>query len=117
KSTRLPMAEENSLRNELFEVRLSDLTGGVSQIKTYRRGPNRLSQQIAFRFPREKTVIYGEGDERHEEKTWYSEMRLHTSEVVSLGPACGEIRTTGELVDPTNNVAIARYTQLTRVWM
>ncbi len=116
KTSRVLMAEENTLRNEQFEVRLSEVTGGIAQIKTYRRGPNRLSQQLAFRFHRELTVTVGEGEQSREEKTWYTEMRMDESRVISDGPLRGEIETRGRLVDPTNDLILARFTQLVRVW-
>ncbi|MGE0377717.1 MAG: hypothetical protein AB7Q45_20080, partial [Planctomycetaceae bacterium] len=94
-TSRIPMAEQGVLRNEQFEVRLSDVTGGIAQVRTYRRGPNRLSQQLAFRFPRELTFSVGEGDEAAQEKTWYSEMRMTEWRVVSDCPQRGEIESQG----------------------
>ncbi|MCA9081422.1 MAG: hypothetical protein KDA58_12735, partial [Planctomycetaceae bacterium] len=60
---KLPMAEDLVLRTDLFEVELSNMTGGIAQIRTYRRSPNRLSQQIALRYPHERTAKVLEGDE------------------------------------------------------
>jgi alpha-mannosidase len=116
KARSVPMAEENVLRNEFFEVRLSDVTGGISQVKTYRRGPNRLSQQLAFRFPRELTVRAGEGDEAEQTRTWYTQMRASQARVVSDGPLRGEIETTGELVHPSDGTVIATFHETVRVW-
>ncbi len=112
----VPMAEENILRNEFFELQISDVTGGIGQLKTYRRGPKRLSQQVAFRFPREQTVTTGEGDEAVESRTWYTEMRLSEMQVVSAGPVTGEIVTRGELINPSDEAVIAKYRQSVRVW-
>jgi alpha-mannosidase len=116
KARPVPMAEENVLRNEFFEVRLSDVTGGISQLKTYRRGPNRLSQQLAFRFPRELTLRTGEGDDTEQTQTWYTQMRVSSSRVVSDGPLRGEIETTGELVHPSDGAVIAGFQEIVRVW-
>ena len=49
------MAEGDMIRNEFIEVHINETTGGIARIKQYGRKPNRLSQQLAFRFPRERT--------------------------------------------------------------
>ncbi len=110
-----PLAEGLTLRNENFEVSLSDVTGGISRIATYRRSPNRISQQIAFRFPQERTVVIGEGDEQESFKTYYSLMQMRESRVLSAGPVVGAIETVGDLIDGQNNQIVATYRQVTRV--
>jgi len=110
------LAGPGHLQNEFFEVFISDETGGLAQLKKHGRSPNRLSQQLAFRFPRELTVKQQVGDEVREFKTWYSEMRGLTSEVTSTGPGLGEIVTTGELLDPVTRQKIAGFRQTFRVW-
>ena len=49
------LAVPNLLRNDFFEVHLNETTGGIAQIKGYGRSPNRLSQQLNYRFTRERT--------------------------------------------------------------
>ncbi len=110
------LAEENLLRNEFFEVHVNDVTGGIRQIKGYGRSPNRLSQQLAFRFPRERTILVGDGEDAEEIKTFYSEMRCLTSEITCDGPAMGEIVTTGEIVDQKDNSRLAGFRNTFRVW-
>lgn len=110
------IAEGNLLRNEFFEVHISDVTGGLQRIKNHGRSPNRLSQQLAFRFPRERTVTIGQGDDAEVEQTWYSEMRRKTSQVVCDGPAMGEIVTTGDVVDQGDGSVLATFRQAVRVW-
>jgi alpha-mannosidase len=110
------LASPNLLRNEFFEVHLNDLTGGIAQIKEYGRSPNRLSQQLNYRFSRERTVQVGEGERREEVKTHYAEMRQLSSEVTSTGPALGEIVTTGEIVDQKEGARLAGFRQTMRVW-
>ncbi|MEZ6053272.1 MAG: hypothetical protein R3C02_18095 [Planctomycetaceae bacterium] len=112
----VPMAEGNILRNEFFEVQINEVTGGIGQLKTYRRGPKRLSQQLAFRFPREQTVTVGEGEDAVKTRTWYSEMRLAEMQIISPGPVSGEIVTTGDLINPSDDSVIADYRQSVRVW-
>ena len=116
RATRIPLAEEKLLRNEFFEVSISEATGGISRIKGYGRSPNRLSQQLAFRFPRERTFTIGDGEEADEVKSYYSEMRCTTSRVTCNGPSLGEIVTTGEIIDQQNETRLAGYQQTVRVW-
>ena len=115
-TTGVPIAQENVLRNEFFEVYLNETTGGIAEIKEYGRKPNRLSQQLAFRFPRERTFTIGEGEEARKTKSYYSEMRRLTSEVTCSGPALGEIVTTGEIVNQKKNSKLAGFRQTVRVW-
>ena len=110
-----PLAEGLTLRNEKFEVTLSDVTGGISRIATYRRSPNRVSQQIAYRFPHERKVVIGEGDQQESYRTYYSLMQMRESRVLSAGPVVGAIETVGDLIDGQHNQVIATYRQVTRV--
>lgn len=113
---KLATAEDLLLRNEFFEVSLSDVTGGIGQIRTYQRSPNRISQQLAFRFPQERTVTIGEGDEQEQYRTYYSEMVLKSSRILRSGPVVGEIETEGVIVDPQAREFLAGYRQITRIW-
>ncbi|WP_437194425.1 hypothetical protein [Planctomicrobium sp. SH527] len=109
------LAEELLLRNDNFEVRFSDTTGGISQIMTYHRTPNRLSQQVAIRFPHPKAISFGEGDKQETITTNYTAMRLKESRVLKQGPLVGEIATLGELVDEQTETVLATFRQWTRV--
>jgi alpha-mannosidase len=111
-----PLASPELLRNEFFEVHLNELTGGIAQIKGYGRSPNRLSQQLTYRFTRERTITVGSGEHVEQTKSHYAEMRRLTSEVVSTGPALGEIVTTGDIVDQSNGDKLAGFRQTVRVW-
>ena len=110
------LASPELLRNEFFEVHLNELTGGIAQIKGYGRSPNRLSQQLTYRFTRERTFTVGSGEHTEQIKSHYAEMRRLTSEVVSTGPALGEIVTTGDIVDQSNGDKLAGFRQTVRVW-
>jgi alpha-mannosidase len=110
------LAEDLRLQNEFFEVHVSDVTGGLQRLKGHGRSPNRLSQQLAFRFARELTVQKLVGEETIEEKTFYSEMRCQSVEVTCSGPSCGEIVTTGEIVDPSTQAVLSGFRQTFRVW-
>jgi alpha-mannosidase len=111
-----PLAEELVLRNDFFQVNLSEVTGGIGQIRAYGRGGNRISQQVAYRFPRERTIKIGEGEDAEEYRSYYSEMRMDATRVLSAGPAVGEVETTGAILDAQQKVILANYRQLTRVW-
>ncbi|HCD00736.1 MAG TPA: hypothetical protein DER64_09420 [Planctomycetaceae bacterium] len=109
------LADELLLRNEFFEVHISPQTGGIERIKGYGRQPNVLSQQLAFRFPRERTVPTGDDDDESQEtSTWYSEMVGHGVEILSAGPHVGEIRTHGEIIDQLSGTRIAGFRQTFR---
>lgn len=110
------LAEDLRLQNEFFEVYVSDVTGGLRRLKEHGRSPNRLSQQLAFRFLRELTIQKQADDETIEEKTFYSEMRCLNVEVTCAGPSCGEIVTTGEIVDPSTQAVLSGFRQTFRVW-
>ncbi|MDB5388425.1 MAG: hypothetical protein JWM11_4071 [Planctomycetaceae bacterium] len=110
-----PLAEPFSLRNDFFEVLLSESTGGLRQLKNYGRSPNRLSQQLSFRFPRERKLPNANPD-AHEVKTYYGEMRSTGSTVTSTGPSVGEVVTRGEIFDQTNGQKLADFEQTFRVW-
>ncbi len=109
---KLALAEENLLRNEFFEVFINELTGSISKLKGYGRSPNRISQQIAFRFPQKQTT----GEEGEENQTYYSVMCCRESKVLSTGPLVGEIETTGEIINPTDSNVLSTYRQRIRVW-
>jgi alpha-mannosidase len=110
-----PLAEPYLLRNDFFEVLLSESTGGLRQLKNYGRSPNRLSQQLSYRFPRERKIPDPDPD-AHEIKTYYAEMRGTGSTVTSAGPSLGEVVTKGEIVDQTNGQKLADFAQTFRVW-
>ena len=110
-----PLADELTLRNEFFEVTLSAVTGGIASVLTYSRSPNRVSQQVAYRFPHERTIATMAGGEEQSYKTYYSSMKLHQSRVISAGPLIGEIETAGELIDDQSGNPIASYVQRTRI--
>jgi alpha-mannosidase len=110
------LAVADQLRNEMFEVHLNETTGGIAQIKGYGRSPNRLSQQLNFRYSRERSFTVGTGSEAEEIRSHYAEMRRLTSTVTCTGPALGEIVTTGEIVDQKSQKRLAGYRQTVRVW-
>ena len=107
-----PMVEDGLLRNEWFEVAINEQTGGIGHVRFHDQRTKRLSQQVSFRFPRERTV--GTGDDAF--KTQYAEMRCRGREVLSRGPTRAEIATFGEIIDQTNDERLATFRQTIRVW-
>jgi len=103
------------LRNEFFEVHINDKTGGIQQIKEYGRKPNRLSQQLAFRFPAER-VVAPEREGVPAQKSMYSQMRCESIQVTCAGPGMGEICTQGTIVDQVQGTRLAGFQQTVRVW-
>lgn len=112
--SKLAMAESDLVRNDFFDVTLSEQTGGIRQIRLHNTRANRLSQQLSFRFPREKTIPAATED-GHPEKTQYAAMLLDTQRIVSNGPVVGEIETQGRVVDPVDETLLVKFTQRIRV--
>jgi alpha-mannosidase len=101
-----PLAEENVLRNEFFEVRFDPHTGGIRTISDYRSRDPRLAQQIALRLPR--------GGESGTDEN-YSIMAADELVVTSSGPLLGEIQSRGRLMDRQGH-RVAGFRQTTRAW-
>jgi len=99
-----PIAQDNVLRNEFFEVAVSRGTGGIQSLYNFRQRGNQLSQQIAFRLP----SVGGE-------PVSYTTMRAESIETTLATPAVGEIVSRGGLFDPAER-RLAGFQQVTRVW-
>jgi alpha-mannosidase len=101
-----PLAEENVLRNEFFEVRFDPCTGAIRTISDYHSRDPRLAQQIAFRLP--------QGDNREPgDDANYSIMAADELTVTSAGPALGEIVCRGRLM-ARDGRRLAGFRQTTR---
>lgn len=107
-----PLVDDFVLRNEWFEVVINEQTGGIGHVRLHEQRDKRLSQQLSFRFPRERTI--GSGEEAY--KTQYAEMRCTGREVISNGPVRGEVATTGQIVDQLTGERLASFRQSIRVW-
>lgn len=112
---RLPLAEPWLLRNDHFEVAINERTGGIAHIRFHDQRTKRLSQQLTYRFPRQRTIPVA-GEPGHPIKTQYAEMKCHSTEVVRSGTACGETQTHGEIIDQLNGERLACFRQTVRVW-
>jgi alpha-mannosidase len=110
-------AEGLSLGNEYVDIRLSEATGGMADIRTPNVVGNRLSQQLALRFPSPRTVTVGEGDDAFEETTYYSVTVCDSHRVISEGSTLAEIETVGRILDPQNQTRVlAEFRQRVRLW-
>lgn len=111
-SPKLPLVSENLLNSDWFEVAINEQTGGIAHIRLHDQRAKRFSQQLSFRFPRERTI--GAGDEAV--KTQYAEMRCTGREITSKGPVKGEISTWGNIIDQATGESLATFKQAIRVW-
>ncbi len=110
-------AEGLALSNEFIDIKLSEQTGGIADVRAGNVTINRISQQLAHRFPTARMVTVGEGEEADEESTYYSVMVCDQHRVVSPGPTMAAIETVGRLVDPQNpSRSLADFKQTVRLW-
>ena len=110
-----PLAEKWLLRNDHFEVAINERTGGIAHIRFHDQRTKRLSQQLSFRFPRERTISVG-NEPGETIKSQYAEMKCLGHEILRNGTACGEVVTTGEIIDQVKAEKIASFRQTVRVW-
>jgi len=103
-----PLAEENILRNEFFEAVLDPHTGAVRSISDYHSRHPRLAQQIALRMPHD-------GKQDSASDAHYSIMSADEIRITSTGPICGEIVTSGKIMDRDGR-RLAGFRQTARVW-
>jgi alpha-mannosidase len=109
------LAEEDVLRNEYFEARIHPETGGLLSLRSFTARGNLLSQQLGFRLPpRPRTHPPSESAEAPPQH--YSRMVGQSREVRLASAVCGEIQTTGVLVDDEQQEEVAQFTQTFRVW-
>ena len=110
----LLLAEDNSLRNEFFEVVISPTTGGLTALHEYKTRGNRLSQQVALRMlgPKQRP---GDTLRDPDDAATYSVMAADSLEVTCATTAMGEIVVRGRLVD-LHGEKLAGYVQTYRVW-
>lgn len=112
----VPIAEPLLLRNEFFEVHIHEETGGIAQIKEYGRKPNRLSQQLAYRFPYQRNISTPGPLGEIETKTPYAAIRGVNVELTCEGPGMGEIVSTGEIFDQVSESTLATFRQTFQLW-
>ncbi|MEX0936330.1 MAG: hypothetical protein WDZ59_00610 [Pirellulales bacterium] len=104
----VPLAEENVLRNEYFEITIHPTTGAVQNVRDYKRRGNQFSQRLALRHA---TATRRSPSDAQAE---YSVMAADSVEVTASTPVVGEITSRGRLLDRHGNV-LADFQQRTRV--
>lgn len=104
--------DEGVLKTEWFEVVINPQTGGIGHIRLHNQRTKRLSQQVSFRFPRERTV--GTGESAYQ--TQYAEMRCRSLQFSSPTPLTAEAEARGEILDPASGAPLATFLQRTRIW-
>ncbi len=87
-----PLVEANVLRNELVEVHLSELTGGIKGVFVAGRRERRVSQQLAFRLPQPRPKP-GDPWRDPDLEPIYSTMVCDRWEPTFVGPTVGEMTT------------------------
>lgn len=102
-----PMAEENLLRNDFFEVKVDPVTGAVRSIHDYRTRDNRLAMQLAYRQAPQRSA--GSQDD----EGVYSVMAADEVAVRESGPLFGELAISGRLLT-SEGACAARYEQVLR---
>lgn len=90
------LADEAHVRNEFFEAEIDPATGGLRGIWDHRTRINRIGQQL----------VYNPG----------SVMRAKSVQVVSTGPAVGEVVSEGAILDEQGQV-LATFRQRFRAWL
>ena len=106
--TPLPMAEENILRNDFFEVKVDPNTGALRSLHDYRTRDARLAMQLAYR-----SLPQGGRTTHDDEDTFYTVMAADEIAVRASGPLFGELLTRGRLLDCEGD-CVARYEQVLR---
>jgi alpha-mannosidase len=110
-----PLVEENILlRNEFFEAKIDQHSGGLFGIFDYGSRANRMSQRIGLRTPGGAGQS-GEAYRDPDEAATYSVMAADSIETTISTTTLGEVVAKGRLLDQ-NGKAHGRFTQTYRIW-
>ncbi len=108
-----PLAEEGLLRNQHFEVLLSDASGGIADVRFHGQRANRVSQQVAFRYEAARTVPATEdADER---TTFYAQTVCRGMNILESDDGQATIESQCEVVDVPGGDVLLRFRQQTTV--
>jgi len=94
--SRLRLADDRCVRNDIFEAEIDPATGGLRAIRDHRTRVNRLGQQLVFN-PGSST-------------------RVRSIKATSTGPALGEVVSEGDLLN-TRQEVLATFRQRFRAWV
>lgn len=110
-----PLVEENVLlRNEFFEAKIDQHSGGLFGIFDYGSRTNRMSQRIGLRAPGGPGQP-GETYRDPDETATYSVMAADSIETTISTTTMGEVVAKGRLLDQ-NGKAHGKFTQTYRIW-
>lgn len=101
------IGEDNTLRNEFFELSVDEDTGGIRSIQLYKNRVNLISQQLAVRLPKDAANPRGGGKAR------YTRMSADEITLSMESRIAGTLTSRGVLFD--DEVKIADYCQKVRV--
>jgi alpha-mannosidase len=107
-----PIARENTLRNEFFEVTISRGGGGIQSLFSFQQRGNQLSQQLAMRT---SAAAHDAAWTSADAEACYTTMRAESVEVTVASTALGEIVSRGALLDADGR-RVAGFRQTTRAW-
>ncbi len=108
-----PLATQSLMHNGLFELHIDENTGAIATIKGFGRTPNRFSQQLAFRFEKERDI--GTDGEGEPIRSAYSAMRASKIDVIRSDSHIGEVRVSGDLIDQADDSSLASFEQTIRM--
>ena len=109
-----PIARDNVLVNEFFELTVSTKTGGIQSLYDFAHRGNQFSQQIAFRSPG-AAAEPGSAWRDPDEDSQYSRMRAEQVEISTACAAFGEIVSRGTLIG-ADEQPLARFRQSVQAW-
>ncbi len=103
-----PMAEENILRNDFFEVKVDPVTGCLRSLHDYQTRDNRMALQLAYR----RAPNRG-SEEAEDPDMLYSVMAADEVSIRAEGPLYGELAVRGRLLE-RDGTCLAQYEQVLR---
>ena len=95
------------LRNQHFEVILSEASGGIADVRFHGQRANRVSQQVALRYETPRRIP--ETVESEERTTFYATTRCDELIVRESGPWRGEIESRCRIVDAASGEVLWRF--------
>ncbi len=112
-STGRPLAEQGVLRNQFFEVLMSEASGGIADVRFHSQRANRVSQQVAFRYDFPKPFpVTADAEVR---KTNYAETSCQKMRVIESGPWRGSIEAECQIHDVQDGQLLLKFRQRTTI--
>lgn len=109
----LPLADDGLLRNQFFEVLLSEQNGGITDVRFHGQRANRVSQHVAWRYETSRTISATE--ERDEFITSYADTVCRSMCVIEASAWRGVVESRCELRDLPSGDLLGEFRQVTSV--